>query len=181
MTEKNLQETDDMLWKRRESEEAGENAVPDGSPPEGARDEGEEVTAWMEKAHRLAAELDNTRKRARRDVERARRDERVAVLAGFLDVLDNFDRALALQGAESNQWLEGFEATRAQMLDVLARFRVQPFESLHEHFDPNWHEAVAMASVPGQEEGTIVEVIQAGYVLNKDDVIRPAKVVVAKG
>ncbi len=167
-----------MLWNRRDPQETDEGAAPKDVP--GTPAEVEETALWMEKAHRIAAELDNVRKRARRDLERARRDERVGVVGGFLDVLDNFDRALAMPGAESNQWIEGFEATRAQMLDVFARFGVRPFESLGQAFDPNFHEAVAMASVANAEEGTVVEVIQTGYVLDETEVIRPAKVVVAK-
>jgi len=135
---------------------------------------------WRDRFLRTAAELDNVLKRSRRDVDRARRQERARVLCGFLEVLDNFDRALGMQGAEGNEWLAGMEATRQQMLDVLKGFGAAPYEALGERFDPMRHEAIAMASVPGKEEGTIVEVIQAGYLMDGEEVIRAAKVIVAQ-
>lgn len=134
---------------------------------------------WRERFLRTAAELDNVLKRSRRDVDRARRQERAKVLCGFLEVLDNFERALALQGAEGNEWIAGIEATRQQMLEVFRSFGATPFDALGEAFDPMRHEAIATARIPGKAEGIVVEVIQTGYLLDGEETIRAAKVVVA--
>jgi molecular chaperone GrpE len=162
------EETEDTAQNdSQEQEEAGVEEAPGGEPDYRDR--------WL----RAAAEVDNLIKRTRRDVERARRSERTVILKAFLDVLDNFDRALAMEGAETNQWLEGFEATRRQMLETLEKFGARPFTSEGELFDPHRHEALGMAKVPNVDEGTIVEVIQTGYTLDNEELLRPAKVIVA--
>jgi len=157
----------------------GQNDPQTADGPEAVEEHSSEPD-FRDKYLRAAAEVDNLLKRIRRDVERARKSERSVVLKAFLDVLDNFDRALAMPGAEGNQWLEGFEATRQQMLETLKRFGATPFDSLGEPFDPHRHDAVAIAHIPDKEDGTVVEVIQMGYEFEDEDILRPAKVVVAR-
>lgn len=129
---------------------------------------------------RLAADLDNMRKRQRREIDRAIVQERRAILGDLLDILDNFDRALSIKGAENNQWLEGLKSTRAQLLEVLKRYGAMPFDALGQPFDPSRHEAIATAPIREFDEGTVVEVIQTGYEMEDNMLLRPAKVVVAR-
>ena len=102
------------------------------------------------------------------------------MLRGFLDVLDNFDRALGMQGAEANEWIDGFGAIRAQMLETLRRFGAEPFDAIGEQFDPNIHEAIATAHIPEKDEGEVVDEIQTGYRFSDGTILRPAKVIVVR-
>lgn len=129
---------------------------------------------------RLAADLDNMRKRTSREVETARQREREGILRGMIEVLDNFERALAAGGAEQNEWIDGLEGIRLQMLDVLRRNGARPFDALGEKFDPTRHEALSTVPSPDKPEGTILEVIQTGYAFEDGTVLRPAKVLVAR-
>ncbi len=129
---------------------------------------------------RLAADLDNMRKRTAREVDSARQRERENILRGFIEVLDNFDRALAAGGAEQNEWIDGLEGIRNQMLEVLRRNGAKPFDALGERFDPVRHEALSTVPAADKPEGTILEVIQTGYAFDDGTVLRPAKVLVAR-
>jgi molecular chaperone GrpE len=140
-----------------------------------ARDLEDMRNNWL----RALADFDNLRKRTSRDIESARGRDRANILRGFLDVLDNLDRALAATGGEENKWLQGIEAIRRQMLDVFRNFGAQPFESKGQPFDAQRHEAVATANLPDQPEGTVLDVIQQGYAMG-DTILRPAKVVVVR-
>ncbi len=142
-----------------------------------ANDEVEELrNKWL----RAAADLENLRKRTTRDIEAARTRERENILRGFVEVLDNLERALDTHGAESNPWLEGLEAIQQQMLDVLKTWGATPFDSIGEMFDPNRHEAVATVNLQGKLSGQIVDVTQVGYAMAQGTVLRPAKVIVAQ-
>lgn len=167
------------FWKS--DREAAEKAASPPAPAGEGDDAAETAAAELaDKVLRLAAELENVRKRARRDVELSRRRERAEVLGAFLDVLDNFDRALAAQGAEENMWREGIEGIHKQFAAVFARLGVRPLVALGEPFNPELHEAVAMTEVPDTPEGIVVDVTQKGYILEDGEVLRPARVVVSR-
>lgn len=130
---------------------------------------------------RAAAELDNMRKRTKKRIETERREERETLLRSFLEVLDNLERALdSHAGEEPNSWIEGMAAIRQQMLDNLKRFDVEPFDDMGKPFDPNRHEAVAMAKRPDQPDGSVAEVVQVGYEFSDNSILRPAKVLVTR-
>ncbi|MBX3730161.1 MAG: nucleotide exchange factor GrpE [Candidatus Sumerlaeia bacterium] len=144
---------------------------PNAAPPAGEPEVPEAVL-------RLAAELDNLRRRTKRDIDFARRQERKKLLRAVLEVLDNFERALT--AAEDNPLREGLEGIRHQMLDMLKRFGVEPIAAQDADFDPERHDAVATAEVPDVPAGKVVEVVQPGYMLDCGDVVRPARVVVSR-
>ena len=129
---------------------------------------------------RLAADLDNMRKRTTREIDAARQRERENILRGLVEILDNFERALAAGGAEQNEWIDGLEGIRIQMLEVLRRNGARPFEALGEKFDPTRHEALSTVPTPDKPEGQIVEVIQTGYAFDDGSILRPAKVLVSR-
>jgi molecular chaperone GrpE len=128
---------------------------------------------------RAVADLDNYRKRMDRENARLQIAERETVLRAWLPVIDNMERALCVEGASNNPWYEGMEAIHQQMLTVLAQFGVKPFVPTGEKFDPHLHDAVAAANLPDTPDGTIVDTVQAGYVLD-GKVLRPAKVVAVR-
>lgn len=158
-------------------------AAPD--PLELARAENAEL---RDKYLRLAAEMDNLRRRTERDVK----DAKAYAVAGFardmLAVSDNLRRALEAIPAEAREsgdsglaaLIEGVEMTERSMLAALERHGVKKLEPAGQKFDPNFHQA--MFEVPNAEvpNNTVVQVVQAGYTIG-ERVLRPAMVGVAKG
>lgn len=124
------------------------------------------------------ADFDNFKKRMQRDLDSMVAARRRMLLERFLPVLDNLERALnSNAGGETlrggiEQTLRGFEA-------VLASEGVKPIDVKGEPFDPRVAEAVGTAAADGTAEDTIVDVTEKGYKLG-DEVLRPAKVIVAK-
>jgi molecular chaperone GrpE len=131
---------------------------------------------------RAMAELDNVRKRARRDVSQAEARGIAKLAKELLPAIDNFARALdAAESQPENRdhhLTDGIRLVQSELLGALARVGIEPDSPKGERFDPHRHEAVAQQPVDGAEAGTIVEVYSAGYTYG-DDVLRPAKVVVA--
>ena len=131
---------------------------------------------------RAAAELDNVRKRARRDVAAAESRGIAKLARELLPALDNFERALAAAEEQpenrDHHLTDGIRLVQTELLGALARVGIEPDSPKGERFDPHRHEAVAQQPVEGAERGTIVEVYSAGYTYG-EDVLRPAKVVVA--
>jgi molecular chaperone GrpE len=131
---------------------------------------------------RAAAELENVRKRARRDVAAAESRGIAKLAKELLPALDNFERALAAAEEQpenrDHHLTDGIRLVQTELLGALARVGIEPDSPKGQRFDPHRHEAVAQQPIDGAEPGTIVEVYSAGYTYG-DDVLRPAKVVVA--
>jgi len=126
---------------------------------------------------RTAADLENYRKRTKRDIDDAKADTKSRVLKEILPVVDNLERAMAHE-TDGSAVLEGIKLVHRQFLTALERLEVTAVEAMGQPFDPNLHEAI------GQEEsdsppGSVVKVLQTGYKLG-DRLLRPALVVVAK-
>jgi molecular chaperone GrpE len=137
---------------------------------------------WKDLALRKAAELENVRKQNAQRVQKASRDGMRRVAGELLPALDDFERALAHAEAEEgdaeHHLTAGIRLVQLKMIDALRRTGIEPFSPQGEPFDPHLHEAVAQQPVEGTEPGTVIEVVQNGYRLG-DDVLRPARVVVA--
>jgi molecular chaperone GrpE len=131
---------------------------------------------------RAMAEIDNVRKRARRDVGAAESRGIAKLARELLPALDNFARALdAAESQPENQdhhLTDGIRLVQTELLSALARVGIEPDSPKGETFDPHRHEALAQQPVEGAASGTIVEVYSQGYRFG-EDVLRPAKVVVA--
>jgi molecular chaperone GrpE len=141
----------------------------------------EEEPDWKDRYLRSVAELDNVRKRARRDAAmgEARGVSRLA--RELLPALDNLDRALAHVGdAEHDaQLVEGLRIVHRELHAALSSAGIEAFDPTGEQFDPRLHEALTQQPAgDAVTPGTIVTVYQAGY-RRGDDVLRAAKVVVA--
>tara|TARA_B100000963_G_scaffold351246_1_gene362579 strand:+ start:1581 stop:2213 length:633 start_codon:yes stop_codon:yes gene_type:complete len=135
---------------------------------------------------RSLAELENTRKRAARDRSEALKFGAMSFARDILGVVDNLQRALnAIQDLgddmpdATRSLLEGVEATERDLLAALARHKVTPLAPIGEKFDPNMHEAMFEAPGTGQENGTVIEIIETGYLM-EERLLRPAKVGIAK-
>ncbi|MEX0347143.1 MAG: nucleotide exchange factor GrpE [Rhizobiaceae bacterium] len=141
-----------------------------------------------DKALRVAAEMENLRKRTARDVHDARAYSIAAFARDMLGVGDNLRRALdaipaeALEAGESGlkSLAEGVEMTARDMLTTLERHGVKKLSPQGEKFDPNFHQAMFEVQNPEVPNNTVTEVVQEGYVIG-ERVLRPAMVGVAKG
>ena len=129
---------------------------------------------------RTAAEFDNYRKRT--DRERRELSDAVAadLLRDLLSGIDDLDRAIAASAGSPDPSLRsGIELVQRQLMDVLKRRGVEPFESVGREFDPAWHEALASTPAGSHKDGEIVEEIRRGYRIGSR-LLRPALVKVAK-
>jgi molecular chaperone GrpE len=124
------------------------------------------------------ADFDNFKKRMARDLDSMVAARRRMLLERFLPVLDNLERALS-SNAGSDKLRGGLEQTLRGFEAVLASEGVKPIDVKGEPFDPHVAEAIGTAPSDGAAEDTVVDVAEKGYKLG-DDVLRPAKVIVAK-
>jgi len=147
-----------------------------------------EVAESRDKMLRTLAEMENLRQRTRREVADAKTYGITGFARDILDIADNLQRALDAVPAEAKDaadpglkaLMEGVELTERSLLNTLEKNGVRKFDPSGEKFDPNFQQAmyeVPDASVPA---GTVVQVVQAGYMIG-DRVLRPALVGVAKG
>lgn len=137
---------------------------------------------------RLAAEMDNLRRRTERDVKDAKSYSVAGFARDMLAVSDNLRRALESIPPEAKEsgdaglttLIEGVEMTERSMLSALERHGVRKLEPVGQKFDPHFHQA--MFEVPNTEvpNNTVVQVVQAGFTIG-ERVLRPAMVGVAKG
>jgi molecular chaperone GrpE len=172
-------------------EEAAGTAEPEESPAaveaELSREEQllRERDEYKDRWLRAVAELDNYRKRSRRELEDVRRFAVADFLRSLLEVLDNFERALqALDGqvaAEGNAEgvRQGVELIHQRFQEILRDGGLSRIEAEGVEFDPALHEAIQQVEQEGVPAGTIVSVVQPGYKLH-DLVLRPSRVIVAK-
>ena len=138
-----------------------------------------QVKENWDKYLRTAAELENVRKRAARDVEHARKFALERFATELLAVRDSLDAGLeAAEQADADALREGSEATLKLLAKVMGQFGVDELDPLGEPFDPNFHEAMTMQPSADMEPGSVMVVVQKGYTLN-GRLLRPARVVVA--
>lgn len=163
----------------------------DATPADGADDEApaeapaEEEPDWKDRYLRSVAELDNVRKRARRDAAAGEVRGVTRLARELLPAMDNLDRAIqhvesdVPEGTGDQQLVEGLRIVHREMHAALAQAGIESYDPTGQEFDPRFHEA--MTTAPAADDvlpGTVVTVYQAGY-RRGDDVIRAAKVVVA--
>lgn len=135
---------------------------------------------WKDKFVRVNADFDNFRKRTAKDQALWRQTAQIEVLLPIISIVDDFDRALeSQQGAQSSHVsLEGFALIHKSLNKYLQSLGVEVMTD-YETFNPEYHEAIMTVDAPGYESGSIVSVLEKGY-LFKGIVLRPAKVSVAK-
>ncbi|WP_426124639.1 nucleotide exchange factor GrpE [Pararhizobium sp. PWRC1-1] len=167
------------------ADEQVDTAVSEPDPLELAKAEAADM---RDRYLRLAAEMDNLRRRTARDVKDAKSYSVAGFARDMLAVSDNLRRALDAIPAEAreagdvgfNALIEGVEMTERAMLSALERHGVQKLEPVGQKFDPNFHQAMFEVPNPEVPNNTVVQVVQAGYTIG-ERVLRPAMVGVAKG
>jgi molecular chaperone GrpE len=141
-----------------------------------------------DKLLRTLADMENLRRRTEREVADARTYAVTNFARDMLNVADNVRRALDSVPAESRAAAEGslkalvdgIELTERDLVKTLERHGVRPVEPQGQRFDPNLHQAMFEVPNPDVASGTVVQVVQTGYVIG-ERVLRPALVGVAKG
>jgi len=148
---------------------------------------GEEVAAlaaerdeYLDHLRRLQAEFDNYRKRLQRDSEELRLRAAEAVVESLLPVIDNMGRALdAAARHEEGQLIAGLELVAGQLRGTLEGHGLDEVDvDAGTPFDPNVHEAVLTQPSDEYDEGTVLQVLERGYLLH-GRLLRPARVIVA--
>jgi molecular chaperone GrpE len=166
-------------------ENAGQAEAPAPDPLEAVRAENEQL---RDRFLRLAAEMDNLRRRTDREVKDAKSYAVTAFARDMLAVSDNLRRALDAIPAEAKDsedaglktLIEGVDMTERAMLSALERHGVKKMDPEGQKFDPNFHQAMFEIPNPAVPNNTVVQVVQAGYVIG-ERVLRPAMVGVSKG
>lgn len=132
---------------------------------------------------RMQAELENTRRRAAADVEKAHKFALDKFAAELLPVVDSLEMGLAAaQGSDhevAQKLHEGTELTLKMFTGVLEKFGIKQVDPLGQPFNPELHQAMTMQPSDEYEPNTVTAVMQKGYLLN-DRLIRPAMVMVSK-
>ena len=129
---------------------------------------------------RSAAEIDNVRKRAQRDIEQAQRYAIEGFASELLPVRDSLELGLASgASADAKTLLAGQEATLKLLQRAFDKFAIRQIDPVGQPFDPNQHEAVLMQDSGGAPPNSVLQVVQSGYDLN-GRLLRPARVIVAR-
>ena len=128
---------------------------------------------------RSVAEFENYRKRTRKEWELLKQQAKSEVILDILHVVDDFERAFSVAEDTDDEFVQGIKLIYNNLTHVLERTGIREIKALHEPFDPNYHMAIGQVDNPDGKSGTVVEVVQKGYLLD-DIVIRPANVIVAK-
>jgi molecular chaperone GrpE len=141
-----------------------------------------ELARAKEDVLRAQAEMQNVRRRAQMDVEKAHKFGQEKLISDLLAVVDNLERALASMDANDENTkavLEGVELTLKSLVDTLKRHNVETVDPEGQPFDPALHQAMTAVENPDLEPNTVMNVFQKGYTLH-GRLIRPAMVVVSK-
>jgi molecular chaperone GrpE len=148
----------------------------------------DETAELKDRLLRTLADMENMRKRTEREVADARQYGIASFARDILGVADNFRRALDAIGPELREaadpavksLIEGVELTERELLKALEKNRIQKIEPLGQKFDPNLHQAMFEVPDTSVPNGTVVQVVQAGYMIG-ERILRPALVGVSKG
>jgi len=131
---------------------------------------------------RTRAELDNAKKRALRDLEQARKFGLERFVDALLPVVDSMELGVAASEADEadiHSVREGLVLTHKMFVQAAEKFGVTEVDPLGEAFNPERHQAMSMQESPQAQPGTVLVVVQKGYLLN-ERLVRPAMVIVAK-
>ena len=169
LEEEVIEETSEVCEDAEADEEAEAQAEEKEANPE---DE-----ALNERYLRLMADFQNFKRRTEKEKSDIYAFANEKIIGELLNVIDNFERAMASGNAEDN-FYKGMEMILKQLLGVIEKAGASEIKALGEDFDPNFHNAIMMEDSTEYESGKVTGVLQKGYVLN-NKVIRPAMVKVA--
>jgi molecular chaperone GrpE len=162
--------------------------MPDDPEPGSVEVLAKELAEARDRTLRTLAEMENLRKRTAKEVADARAYGITGFARDVLDIADNLQRALDAVPAETRELadpmlktlIEGVELTERSLLNALEKNGVKKFDPQGEKFNPNFQQAMYEVSDASVPSGTVVQVVQAGYMIG-DRVLRPALVAVSKG
>jgi molecular chaperone GrpE len=162
--------------------------MPDDPEPGSVEMLTREVAEARDKMLRTLAEMENLRQRTRREVADAKTYGITGFARDVLEIADNLQRALDAVPAEARAaadpglkaLIEGVELTERSLLNALEKNGVKKFDPSGEKFDPNFQQAMYEVPDPSVPSGTVVQVVQAGFMIG-ERVLRPALVGVSKG
>jgi len=146
----------------------------------------QEVEQSRQRVLMAQAELENFRKRTRKDYEEQLRYAAMPLVEDILQVRDNLVRAIeaAASAGDTADAIDGLksgvELVTKQLDDVLAKHGVKPIPAVGEIFDPNFHQAIAQTPSDQHQEGTVAIEATAGFQMHQR-VVRPSQVVVSTG
>ena len=188
MSESDLQEPDDQTvdpsTANADASQADQSSAesPDVIPATDSATAAIELEAANDRVLRAQAELENFRKRTRRELDDQRRYANLPLLGDLLPVLDNLDRAVeaAEQSDSTSGLLAGVKMVSSQMLAVLLQHGCRPIEANGVAFDPNLHEAIGKEPSAESAEGIVTRITRVGYQLH-DRVVRPPQVLISAG
>jgi molecular chaperone GrpE len=131
---------------------------------------------YLALAQRIQADFENYRKRAAREAAAAGERAKSGLVRELLPIVDNLERALASAEDGEQHLAEGVRLVHSELIAVLERNGIQPFDPVGDKFDPSEHEALSVRD--DGEPGVVLEVVERGYRSN-GTVLRPARVVVS--
>jgi len=164
-----------------ESLETEEMAIEVDEQLKAATEKISELEAKLEEVdnryYRLQADFENSRRRARLDLEASEKYKAQSLITNLLPAIDNFERALQMEAnnEQAKSILQGMEMIYRSLLEALKGEGAEQIEAVGKEFDPQIHHAVMQVEEEGFESNIVVEEFQKGYTL-KDRVIRPAMV-----
>ncbi|WP_431312321.1 nucleotide exchange factor GrpE [Sporosarcina oncorhynchi] len=126
---------------------------------------------------RILADFENSKRRATLDKEAMNKYKAQSILTGLLPVLDNFERALAVEAKadEAKSLMTGMDMIYRNLLESLKAEGLVEIDCVDKEFDPNFHQAVMTEKDPDKESNIVLQELQKGYML-KDRVLRPSMV-----
>ena len=171
---------EELTEEQLSEKEPGEDESGDEAPPlleEQLAQAQAQAKEYLDGWQRARAELANFKKRVERERSQMYDAARIALIARFLEILDDFERALGNvpEGLDSDDWFEGLTLIQRKLIGLLEAEGVSEIEAEGQTFDPALHEAIAQEARDDHEEGQIIEVVQKGYMLG-ERVVRPARV-----
>ncbi len=130
---------------------------------------------------RASAELENYKKRTRKEMADFRKYANASLVKELLGVVDNLERAIESSNGsnEEGQLSEGLDLTLKELLKIFKEFHACPIEALGKPFDPCYHQAMMQQETTDQPENVVLNELQKGYMIH-DRLLRPAMVVVSK-
>lgn len=138
-----------------------------------------ELSSARETVLRERAEIENQRRRLQRDLDQARRFANEKLLGELLPVYDSIVLGLTNQSADASKLREGLELTLKQLEKVTLGNGLSVVDPLHQPFNPEQHQAISSVESNEHAPGTVVAVVQKGFVLN-ERLLRPALVAVVR-
>lgn len=191
MSEKNVKQEDvafkaeepkvEEIFAEEEIPNTEENSQSLHSELEDVKKQNAELVAKLDEAEnrilRMQADFENSRRRARLDLEATEKYRAQSLITELLPVIDNFERALQMESdnEQTKSLLQGMNMVYRSLIDALSKEGVEQIESVGKEFDPHIHQAIMQVEDSNFNSNVVVGELQKGYIL-KDRVIRPSMV-----